>query len=83
MFDDDFFRGGRFSVTPAQSEHRMPSARGFDGPDAVRPLRVQSEPENPGFVASEPVIRIPAYSTQTDGADSDELDIPAFLRRGN
>jgi hypothetical protein len=59
----------------------MPSARGFDGPDAVRPLRVQSEPENPGFVASEPVIRVPAYAAETP--ESDELDIPAFLRRGN
>ena len=86
VFDDDFFRTGRFTVSGPQSssaEYRMPSARGFDHPDAVRPLRIQSEPENPGQVSSEPVIRVPAFSGLPEAAESDELDIPAFLRRGN
>ena len=86
VFDDDFFRTGRFpaaAVQPVASEHRMPSARGFDHPDAVRPLRIQSEPEVSGFTSSEPVIRIPATFAGSEPQESDELDIPAFLRRGN
>ncbi len=86
VFDDDFFRTGRFpaaAVQPVASEHRMPSARGFDHPDAVRPLRIQSEPEGSGFTSSEPVIRIPATFAGNEPQENDELDIPAFLRRGN
>jgi cell division protein FtsZ len=98
VFDDDFFRTGRLppsapapAPTPAL-DTRMPSARGFDSPDPGRPLRITPEPEQrQNFPnVAEPSIRVPSFSgyapdsgypTETKGAD--ELDIPAFLRRGH
>ena len=43
VFDDDFFRvsARELLAQPAPSESRMPSARGFDSPDAGRPVRLQ------------------------------------------
>ncbi len=78
VFDDDFFRAGRVPAPLPATDSRMPSARGFDSPDGVYPARVQPEPESPTF--SEPVMR---FSAPVEPQESDELDIPAFLRRGN
>ncbi len=95
VFDDDFFQASRRNRQPEDSvearlEARMPSARGFDSPDTPRPLRVQfsesaAELGSPDFTVPEPVLRVPAFSGSTapEPAESDELDIPAFLRRGH
>jgi cell division protein FtsZ len=90
VFDDDFFRTGRVAPSapppvPASAsagESRMPSARGFDSPDAVRPMRLQSEPEPTPYVSPEPVVRTFGGAPEQH-PESDELDIPAFLRRGH
>jgi cell division protein FtsZ len=87
VFDDDFFRvsARELLAPPAVVESRMPSARGFDSPDAGRPVRLQYEarpveaPEAP-----EPMVRVPAFSgAMKEPSETDELDIPAFLRRGH
>jgi len=78
VFDDDFFRTGREAATSTYSQPadgRMPSARGFDSPDMAR--RVQAEPEGQAVVRSSP------FAGATETPESDELDIPAFLRRGH
>jgi cell division protein FtsZ len=100
VFDDDFFRASARELlsTPAAPviESRMPSARGFDSPDAPRPeaprpVRVLHE-EAPAAEArvpeprvSEPVVRVPVFAgyAPREPAEADELDIPAFLRRGH
>jgi cell division protein FtsZ len=86
VFDDDFFRAGRVQAStppPVVADNRMPSARGFDSPDTVRPMRIQSEPESAPFMPTEPVVRVSAYSQAVETPETDELDIPAFLRRGH
>ena len=94
VFDDDFFRSPRrMSLEPesVEADNRMPSARGFDSPDSTRALRLQyhgagREEVQRTFVAepepvSEATVRI--FSAVSDEpAQADELDIPAFLRRG-
>ncbi len=87
VFDDEFFRTGRVAPTapppvPPAADNRMPSARGFETPDAVRPFRLQSEPEPTPYVPTEPVVRT-FGGGQEHRSESDELDIPAFLRRGH
>jgi cell division protein FtsZ len=82
VFDDDFFRTGREPATPPPPpmpppEGRMPSARGFDSPDAVRPARLQPEPE------AQPAVRLSQFAPAVEPSETDELDIPAFLRRGH
>jgi cell division protein FtsZ len=85
VFDDEFFKiSARELLAPATvAESRMPAGRGVDG---ERPMRVQfdaaahvSEP-----AIADPVVRVPAFSGSVGGesAQADELDIPAFLRRG-
>ena len=91
VFDDDFFRpAGRSQAPDHRSDHRMPSARGFDGPDTSRPLRVQFQEGSlgaefePHAGVPEPSVRIPpSNGLHSKEFDTDELDIPAFLRRGN
>ncbi len=83
VFDDDFFRTGRVASTAKPvTESRMPSARGYDSPDPVRPVRVHGESEKPGFGQDEG-IRMPAFTAVAEPQENDELDIPAFLRRGH
>jgi cell division protein FtsZ len=96
VFDDDFFRSAgrdardsRDHVAEAQ-DHRMPSARGFDSPDSPRPLRVQYQEVAHSYEAAteypvaEPKVRVPAFTgVPAETAESDELDIPAFLRRNH
>ena len=100
VFDDDFFRSPRrMSLEPESLEqesfatnNRMPSARGFDSPDAPRPLRLQyhgvgREEMQRTFVAEpEPVAEAAVRGSSVlpeEPAQADELDIPAFLRRGH
>ena len=89
VFDDDFFRASiRRDEEPRAEppDTRMPSARGFDSPEP-RPLRVQFQEsprthEEPAeYGVSEPVVRF-SGTAPVEPAESDELDIPAFLRRG-
>ena len=94
VFDDDFFRSSvRREPEPeaAAPDTRMPSARGFDSPDPPRPLRVQfqesprSYEEPTEYAVADPVVRAPAFSgvSAPEPSESDELDIPAFLRRSH
>ena len=91
VFDDDFFQSSRRIAAAEEAaaeirpDTRMPSARGFDSPDTPRPLRVQfSEPMATEIGVADPIVRVPAFSGVTsEPAESDELDIPAFLRRGH
>ncbi len=93
VFDDDFFRvpARQLLSQDAPPDSRMPSARGFDSPDSPRPLRMQYDDVNraiesilePGV--AELAVRPPAFTGPAvrEPAESDELDIPAFLRRGH
>ena len=89
VFDDDFFQSSRRIRQAEEAEVRMPSARGFDSPDISRPLRVHfgegGAEVSQAFGVSEPVVRVPAFSgiAVPEPVESDELDIPAFLRRGH
>ena len=89
VFDDDFFRvtGGR---APAAAEEWLgagqANGRGFEGSNAGRPMRVQYvEPEIVEAGEPETVVRVPSFvgAVSPEPVESDELDIPAFLRRGN
>ncbi|WP_158792357.1 cell division protein FtsZ [Granulicella sp. L60] len=91
VFDDDFFRSSAARAEAAaefdRGEGAMPDR--FREPTHFTPVhRVQ--PESGGveeMVGAEPVGRGVAFggpvSAPTAHAESDELDIPAFLRRGN
>jgi cell division protein FtsZ len=98
VFDDDFFRvSARELLAPQHAvETRTPSSRGFDSPDTSRPLRLTYEEPTRGHEAAreavrepvavaEPAVRAPMYSGSParEPAPADELDIPAFLRRGH
>ncbi len=95
VFDDDFFRSAR-SGSGEPADTRMPSARGFDSPDTTRPLRLHYDesPKHvvatpPEFGAVEAGARTAVFSSSLPGGvtvppvEADELDIPAFLRRGH
>ena len=94
VFDDEFFRSPRRSVAEpevAEAEvvdRRRPSARGFDSPDGERPMRVMYDEGGRAAEAQLPVtdaiVRVPVLSgaVAVEPAEADELDIPAFLRRG-
>ncbi len=92
VFDDDFFRVSSRGTQPgagAPDEWLGSGAgRGSHGSDAGRPMRVQyveTAATGDEFAAPETVVRVPSF-TATLAAEpvaSDELDIPAFLRRGN
>ena len=93
VFDDDFFRvpTRQLLAQEPQPESRMPSARGFDSPDTPRPIRLQYEDANRAIESilepsvPEPAVRTPSFTgaTTREPAEADELDIPAFLRRGH
>ncbi len=91
VFDDDFFRSPRrVPLEPEEVDNRMPSARGFDAAEGARPLRLQYEdglraPQAGTAVpVAEPMVRVSALAGPPvpETAEADELDIPAFLRRG-
>ncbi len=90
VFDDDFFRVSAHRAPSAKSdpaEEWLGSSRNGDATDAGRSLRVQyadvSREASAEFGA--PEVRLPSFtaSLAPEPAESDELDIPAFLRRGN
>ena len=89
VFDDDFFRSSIRREEEPVLDTRMPSARGFDSPEP-RPLRVQFQEsprvpeEEAEYKVAEPSVRVPAFTgvAAAEPSESDELDIPAFLRRG-
>jgi cell division protein FtsZ len=88
VFDDEFFKvsARELLAQPTVAESRMPSARGFDSPDSSRPLRLTYDDSAHGSeaVVADPVVRVAAFSgaVANETAEADELDIPAFLRRG-
>ena len=93
VFDDEFFRGSARELLSPKAEGRMPSARGFDSPDATRPVRLQYEEASRALdsvldaepAVAEPAVRVPAFTgaVAREPAAADELDIPAFLRRSH
>jgi cell division protein FtsZ len=94
VFDDEFFTKPRFMPPVEPQDTRMPSARGFDSPDSTRPMRLHYD-ESPRTAApvtpaehlgvAEPTVRVPVFTSaaSVESAESDELDIPAFLRRSH
>jgi cell division protein FtsZ len=93
VFDDDFFRvPAREMLAPEagpERDSRLP--RGVAAAETARPLRLQYEDANRAIesilepAVAEPVVRAPAFtgSAVREPAGADELDIPAFLRRGH
>jgi cell division protein FtsZ len=81
VFDDDFFQGpGR----DEEDDLNGASERARDAGHFSVPARVQQQ-ENVRVVMAEPAdaaVRGTSFDAATS-AESDELDIPAFLRRGN
>ena len=91
-FDDDFFRSSPRDRR-TDTEERASFAR-VDNAELGRPLRVQYAEESvstegrfgdDAFAAPETVVRVPQYSggLAPEVPEADELDIPAFLRRGH
>jgi cell division protein FtsZ len=91
VFDDDFFRvsAAKAPATAAASgsaEEWLGNGQG----DSVRGMRVQyadqeRAPERSTGEFGEATVRVPSLTAALapDPVESDELDIPAFLRRGN
>jgi cell division protein FtsZ len=82
VFDDDFFQSSDHDKTGEEGVfERRSEASHFSAP-----VRVQQQ-ENVRVVMAEPgdaVVRGASFSdTPATPSESDELDIPAFLRRGN
>jgi cell division protein FtsZ len=94
VFDDDFFRvSAREMLAPEAGparDSRLPAVRGVEATEA-RPLRLQYEDATRAIesilepTVAEPVVRMPTFtgSVVREPAEADELDIPAFLRRGH
>ena len=81
VFDDDFFRNSASSDRESPSRPvTRPSSNPWDAHHFSVPARVQSQ-EDAGR-DPETVSRTSAAAAEP-AAESDELDIPAFLRRGN
>ena len=80
VFDDDFFRTTP-SRTPVkhQPDELLRVETGVEGGTYL------SAPENVQSTSpvSEPGVRVSFAGAQADSAESDELDIPAFLRRSH
>jgi len=92
VFDDAFFRSSPEQGTTDRSEDDVDvtedTAEGFrEGSHFSPPLRVQQDNIGRAMAASpvaDPVVRGASFGDAVGGtAESDELDIPAFLRRGN
>ena len=90
VFDDEFFRGSTRSIRSEERPERMaamPAAepRGW-GEEQDVPLAPRVQRGEPEFARPEPAGRTGfagAAATVPHDAPPDELDIPAFLRRGN
>jgi cell division protein FtsZ len=92
VFDDDFFRAAssRAELMPEVDRpeiglpERFREATHFAAPGRVQPAEVHSVTED--VFPLEPSVRVPSFggaAAPLDRAEPDELDIPAFLRRGN
>ena len=93
VFDDDFFRtasarGERVYEAEAHARGGLDRAR--EQTHLAASMRVQQEPVRSmieDVSVAEPAMRMPSFggsmAASTDHAEPDELDIPAFLRRGN
>jgi cell division protein FtsZ len=82
VFDDDFFQG---SGHGEEADLDGASDRTRDTGHFSAPARVQQQ-ENVRVVMAEPgetAVRGTSFDAAGPSAESDELDIPAFLRRGN
>ncbi|MEO6815169.1 MAG: cell division protein FtsZ, partial [Edaphobacter sp.] len=82
VFDDDFFQG---SGRDEEADLSGTSRRAGDAGHVPAPARVQQQ-ENVRVVMAEPadaVVRGSSFDAAAASAESDELDIPAFLRRSN
>jgi cell division protein FtsZ len=92
VFDDDFFRASSREARARGGDAQDGSAseRFRETSHVISPARVQQEPtrsvSEDGTVA-EPSIRMSPFgggvSAAPETGEPDELDIPAFLRRGN
>ncbi len=94
VFDDDFFRPSPRPAPRSEQGYAEPGgrdtpARAKEDYDIPKPLRIQyaeAREASPGATLAEPGVRVPSFAGPTSGTsqqESDELDIPAFLRRGN
>jgi cell division protein FtsZ len=86
VFDDDFFQAASLPGDSGSEEGGLPERfrepTHFSGPVRVQQEEVRSVTEEVSVV--ETPVRTPAFGgTVADHAVPDELDIPAFLRRGN
>jgi cell division protein FtsZ len=89
VFDDDFFRHPEPIVEAAAEAERMePHLPGrfresthFSGPGHVQPEDIRIVADAP--FAGDTLVRGSSFVGTADHSEPDELDIPAFLRRGN
>jgi cell division protein FtsZ len=90
VFDDDFFRVSARANSAGKNEAAeewLGSSRHAEPSDSGRGLRVQyaEASREAGGEFGAPEVRVPSFtaSLAPEPVESDELDIPAFLRRGN
>jgi len=91
VFDDDFFRAPGVRGERAAEVNRSEGGqvdRAREGTHFSSAGRVQQEDVRGGTdEVGESLVRVPAFGSASvapaDQAEPDELDIPAFLRRGN
>ena len=91
VFDDDFFRAPAVRGERAAEVNRSESGQADRAREATHyssAVRVQQEDVRGGTdEATDSLVRVPAIGSASvapaDQAEPDELDIPAFLRRGN
>ncbi len=84
VFDDDFFQKPTRDLLHENSA-RVEAER-FREPVAHVPVSGYVQHDAISSLPGEPLSRVPSFggvAAPEDSAESDELDIPAFLRRGN
>jgi cell division protein FtsZ len=87
VFDDDFFQASqaREGARVEEDGLRHRESTHFSASSRVQPEDVRITAEE--VSVAEPSVRVPSYGSAVTGAaeaaEPDELDIPAFLRRGN
>ncbi|MEO6804609.1 MAG: cell division protein FtsZ [Edaphobacter sp.] len=87
VFDDDFFQAspGHEGVNTEENGLRHRDSTHSSSPSRVQTEDVRIAAED--VSVAEPSVRVPPYGNAVGGAaeavEPDELDIPAFLRRGN
>jgi cell division protein FtsZ len=80
VFDDDFFKAASSQEDTLLEENGLPSRTHFSMPVRVQPEDIRSTTEE---VSVETSVRASSFGNIMDRTEPDELDIPAFLRRGN